>query len=58
LHRHFNGCRAHTGDLAGYDAIIFGTGTRFGNMAAQMKNFLDPAGALWAHGALVGKVGP
>src|ERR1700719_3162448 len=39
------------------DAIIFGTPTRFGNMAAQMRNFLDQTGALWIKGALVGKVG-
>ncbi len=39
------------------DAIIFGTGTRFGNMTAQMRNFLDQTGALWMQGALVGKVG-
>ncbi|HKJ95098.1 MAG TPA: NAD(P)H:quinone oxidoreductase [Gammaproteobacteria bacterium] len=44
-------------DLAHYDAIIFGTPTRFGNMAAQMRNFLDQTGALWANGKLVGKVG-
>ena len=44
-------------ELAEYDAIIFGTPTRYGNMAAQMKNFLDQTGALWASGALVGKVG-
>jgi NAD(P)H dehydrogenase (quinone) len=44
-------------ELPGYDAIIFGTGTRYGNMTAQMKNFLDQTGALWASGALVGKVG-
>jgi NAD(P)H dehydrogenase (quinone) len=44
-------------ELAIYDAIIFGTPTRFGNMAGQMKNFLDQAGALWMKGALVGKVG-
>lgn len=44
-------------ELAEYDAIIFGTPTRFGNMAAQMKNFLDQTGGLWASGALVGKVG-
>jgi NAD(P)H dehydrogenase (quinone) len=43
--------------LAEADAIIFGTPTRFGNMAAQMRNFLDQTGALWATGALVGKVG-
>lgn len=39
------------------DAIIFGTPTRFGNMAAQMRNFLDQTGQLWARGALEGKVG-
>ncbi len=44
-------------ELADYDAIIFGTPTRFGNMAAQMRNFLDQTGGLWASGALVGKVG-
>jgi NAD(P)H dehydrogenase (quinone) len=44
-------------ELAGYDAIIFGTPTRFGNMAAQMRNFLDQTGGLWAKGALIGKVG-
>jgi NAD(P)H dehydrogenase (quinone) len=44
-------------ELADYDAIIFGTPTRFGNMAAQMKNFLDQTGGLWMRGALVGKVG-
>jgi NAD(P)H dehydrogenase (quinone) len=38
-------------------AIIFGTPTRFGNMAAQMRNFLDQTGGLWFKGALVGKVG-
>lgn len=43
--------------LAEADAIIFGTPTRFGNMAAQMRNFLDQTGGLWATGALVGKVG-
>ena len=43
-------------ELASYDAIIFGTPTRFGNMAGQMKNFLDQAGGLWMRGALVGKV--
>ncbi|MFZ5556131.1 MAG: NAD(P)H:quinone oxidoreductase [Pseudomonadota bacterium] len=43
--------------LAEADAVIFGTPTRFGNMAAQMRNFLDQTGALWARGALVGKVG-
>jgi NAD(P)H dehydrogenase (quinone) len=44
-------------ELAEYDAIIFGTGTRYGNMTAQMKNFVDQTGGLWARGALVGKVG-
>lgn len=44
-------------ELDQYDAIIFGTPTRFGNMAAQMRNFLDQTGALWRRGALVGKVG-
>jgi NAD(P)H dehydrogenase (quinone) len=44
-------------ELAEYDAVIFGTGTRYGNMTAQMKNFLDQTGSLWASGALVGKVG-
>lgn len=44
-------------ELPGYDAIIFGTPTRFGNMAAQMRNFLDQTGGLWAKGALIGKVG-
>ena len=44
-------------ELGEYDAIIFGTPTRFGNMAAQMRNFLDQTGSLWMQGALVGKVG-
>ena len=44
-------------ELPDYDAIIFGTPTRFGNMAAQMRNFLDQTGGLWAKGGLVGKVG-
>jgi NAD(P)H dehydrogenase (quinone) len=43
--------------LADAHAIIFGTPTRFGNMAAQMRNFLDQTGGLWAKGALIGKVG-
>jgi NAD(P)H:quinone oxidoreductase type IV len=43
--------------LAQADAVIFGTPTRFGNMAAQIRNFLDQTGGLWANGALVGKVG-
>lgn len=44
-------------ELADYDGIVFGTPTRFGNMAAQMRNFLDQTGGLWVKGALVGKVG-
>ncbi|MCB1383571.1 MAG: NAD(P)H:quinone oxidoreductase [Notoacmeibacter sp.] len=48
---------AQPGELADYDAIIFSTPTRYGMMAAQMKNFLDQTGGLWASGALVGKVG-
>ncbi len=43
--------------LAEADAVIFGTPTRFGNMCAQMRNFLDQTGQLWFKGALVGKVG-
>ena len=43
-------------ELADYDGIIFGTPTRFGNMTAQMRNFLDQTGGLWMSGALVGKV--
>jgi NAD(P)H dehydrogenase (quinone) len=43
-------------DLAAADAIVFGSPTRFGNMCAQMRNFLDQTGALWMKGALVGKV--
>ncbi|MHB8799560.1 MAG: NAD(P)H:quinone oxidoreductase [Thermoanaerobaculia bacterium] len=45
------------GELPFYDAILFGTPTRFGNMCAQMRNFLDQTGGLWQKGALVGKVG-
>lgn len=48
---------AQVADLPGYDAIIIGTPTRFGTMAAQVKQFLDMAGGLWAQNALVGKVG-
>lgn len=44
-------------ELADYDAIIFGTPTRFGNMASQMRSFLDQTGKLWVEGALIGKVG-
>ena len=39
------------------DAILFGTPTRFGNMAAQMRNFLDQTGQIWYQGGLIGKVG-
>jgi len=48
---------ANPTQLAEADAIIFGTPARFGNTAAQMRNFLDQTGGLWANGALVGKVG-
>ncbi len=48
---------ASVDELASYDAIIFGTPTRFGNMAAQIRNFLDQTGPLWMRGALIGKVG-
>jgi NAD(P)H:quinone oxidoreductase type IV len=48
---------AEPAKLADADAIIFGTPTRFGNMAAQMRNFLDQTGGLWVKGALIGKVG-
>lgn len=44
-------------DLENYDAIIIGTGTRFGRVSSQMASFLDQAGGLWARGALNGKVG-
>jgi len=44
-------------EIADYDAIIIGTPTRFGNMTAQMKSFLDQTGGHWMKGALVGKVG-
>lgn len=48
---------ATTDDLAGADAVIFGVPTRFGNMCAQMRSYLDATGGLWASGALIGKVG-
>jgi NAD(P)H dehydrogenase (quinone) len=48
---------AHVEDLLDYDAVIFGTPTRYGNMAAQMKNFIDQTRGLWAKDKLVGKVG-
>jgi NAD(P)H dehydrogenase (quinone) len=44
-------------ELAGYDAVIFGTPTRFGNMSGQMRTFLDQTGSLWMSGAMIGKVG-
>jgi NAD(P)H dehydrogenase (quinone) len=47
---------AATAELTDYDAIIFGTPTRFGNMAAQMRNFLDQTGKMWVQGGLIGKV--
>jgi NAD(P)H dehydrogenase (quinone) len=48
---------ASVDELPDYDAIIFGTPTRFGNMCAQMRNFLDRTGKLWVGGKLIGKVG-
>ena len=48
---------AKVDDLPQYDAVIFGVPTRFGNMAAQMRNFLDQTGGLWMKGSLIGKVG-
>jgi NAD(P)H dehydrogenase (quinone) len=48
---------AEVGKLAEADAIIFGSPTRFGNMCAQMRNFLDQTGGLWVKGSLIGKVG-
>lgn len=48
---------ADPSELDKYDAIIFGTPTRFGNMASQMRNFLDQTGGLWAKGKLIGKIG-
>ncbi len=48
---------ASVAELANYDAIVIGVGTRFGRMASQMASFLDQAGGLWARGALNGKVG-
>lgn len=46
---------AEPGELADYDGLMIGAPTRFGNMAGQMKNFLDQTGGLWMKGALVGK---
>ncbi|KEZ77505.1 NAD(P)H:quinone oxidoreductase [Salinisphaera hydrothermalis] len=51
------GEQAEPGELADYDAIIFGSPTRFGNMAGQMRTFLDQTGGLWANGKLVNKIG-
>ncbi len=48
---------AEPNELAAYDAIIVGTGTRYGRMSSQMANFFDRTGGLWAKGALVGKLG-
>ena len=48
---------AEPGELVDYDAIIVGTGTRYGRMSSQMANFWDRTGGLWAKGALIGKVG-
>ena len=48
---------AEPDELGDYDAIIFGTPTRFGNMCGQMRNFLDRTGNLWQQGKLVGKIG-
>src|SRR6202034_1835890 len=48
---------ATVNELPQYDAIVFGTPTRFGNMSAQMRNFLDQTGGLWMNGSLIGKVG-
>jgi NAD(P)H dehydrogenase (quinone) len=48
---------ARPDELADYDAVIFGTPTRFGNMTAQMRSFIDQTGGLWMKGALIGKIG-
>jgi len=48
---------ARVDELPDYDAIVFGTPTRYGNMTGQMRTFLDQTGSLWVKGALVGKVG-
>jgi NAD(P)H dehydrogenase (quinone) len=48
---------AQPDELADYDAVIFGTPTRFGSMTAQMRNFIDQTGGLWMKGALIGKIG-
>jgi NAD(P)H dehydrogenase (quinone) len=48
---------ATVAELPDYDAIIFGTGTRYGNATSQMRSFIDQTGGLWAKGSLIGKVG-
>lgn len=48
---------AQPGELADYDAVIVGAGTRYGTAASQMRNFLDQTGGIWMKGGLVGKVG-
>ncbi|MDM0074775.1 NAD(P)H:quinone oxidoreductase [Variovorax sp. J2P1-59] len=48
---------ASVDELPGYDAILFGTPTRFGNMAGQMRTYLDQTGGLWAKGALINRIG-
>ena len=48
---------ASVDDLPNYDAVIFGSGTRFGNVTAQLRNFMDQTGSLWMKGSLVGKAG-
>ena len=52
-----DGAVANPKELADYDAVVFGTPTRFGNMAGQMRTFLDQTGGLWAEGKLVDKLG-
>ncbi|TDO04618.1 MULTISPECIES: NAD(P)H:quinone oxidoreductase [Halomonas] len=52
----FNTPEASPDELADFDAVIFGSPTRFGNMSAQMRTFLDQTGGLWAGGKLRGKV--
>ncbi|SMF41232.1 NAD(P)H dehydrogenase (quinone) [Tistlia consotensis] len=56
-HRPDDTAVASVEELAGFDAILFGMPTRFGNMASQMKHFLDRCGGLWVRNALVGRVG-
>ncbi|CAM3424046.1 NAD(P)H:quinone oxidoreductase [Halomonas lysinitropha] len=52
----FDTPEANPDELADYDAVLFGSPTRFGNMSAQMRTFLDQTGGLWANGKLRGKV--